>query len=76
MTVRRFTWYQAPLVKVQTSPTGQNGFNPACDETWILFTNDEDNEKTPNLKKHPVRDCSTHTNNDLLLKRIIELKSL
>ena len=34
-----------------------------------------DYENTPNLKKHRVKDFPTHTNKDVVLKRINELKS-
>ena len=33
-------------------------------------------EETPNPKKHQVDDCPTHANKYLLLKKIIELKSV
>ena len=34
-----------------------------------------DSEETPNLKRHNVKDCPSHANKDIILKRIIELKS-
>ena len=35
-----------------------------------------DYRETPNLKRHRVKNCPTHANKDLILKRIKELKSL
>ena len=34
-----------------------------------------DYEEVLNLKRHNVKDCSSHANKDMILKRIIELKS-
>ena len=34
------------------------------------------NDETPNLKKFHVKDCPFHADRDLILKRIIEMKSL
>ena len=35
-----------------------------------------DYEETQNLKKHNVKDCPYHANNDKILKMIMELKSI
>ena len=35
-----------------------------------------DYEEKPDLKKHQVKDCPTHANKDLVLKKINEFKSL
>ena len=35
-----------------------------------------DKEETTKLKKHRLKDCPTHANKDLVLKRINELKPL
>ena len=35
-----------------------------------------DYEETPNLKRHNVRDCPSHANEDMVLKRFNELKYL
>ena len=47
--------------------TGHHGFNPAMRTDY---------EETQNLKRYNEKDCPYHANNDIILNRINELKSI
>ena len=51
--------------------TGHKGFTAAWEDTWLRLA---DEEETTKLKMHRLKDCPTHTNKDLVLKRVSELK--